>query len=393
VCPPPAATGFVGNNCFGPVATPCFGMGGENNKYNMDTEDRAPLPKGSAIWECANARGHLASPFQLTEAIQKGIGTGSGQWLHTSDDVNAGANVVLSWTVPAQFAFRYNGNVNAISNSGQLQTARPFRCVGPNFASGTHPATVPNEWTAPVPGYKGETRDSTAVGFAAALDACWNRGGHLPTATESGELALLGLTGGTNVFLWTSDQTGHDGVNFTVAVARWNAAEPPVYAGGADYSWAHKHEGNPVRPHRCVYYPVDAAYNGPQPASCSGGCSMFTLPGTSGAKMWLDGTNRAAAPIATAIDTCRQAGGHLPSERDLAEAIRHGLAGGAGPGGWIYAAELEMGNSAADINIGVVQWTQTTPAFDDSYPTYSTWVAPYEPAGRPFRCFWTNELR
>lgn len=384
VCPPPPASAFVGNNCYGPVGTPCYGLG----KYDLDTEDRAALHKGGAIFECQASRGHLASPIQLTEAIQQGIGNGSGQWLHTSDEVRYDLDAVLSWTTPATFSFRYTGNPNALSWS-QADTFRPFRCAGVNLTAGTHPATVPDEFVGPVPGYKGETKDTAAAAYAAAADACWARGGHLPTTAEIAELVLQGLPAGSGTELWTSDQTGYNGTNFTVSTVKWTGTVPALRLSyPADVTWIYKHQGNPTRPFRCIYYPVDTTYTGPAASSCSGGCTQLALPGTSGAKMWLDSSDRAGALAGPAIDTCRNAGGHLATERDLTEAIRHGLPNGSGA--FIFTADPEIGTSD-NLLMGVVKWTGSAPGFDDSFPNFSTWDYPYN--AHAFRCVWTNELR
>jgi hypothetical protein len=62
VCPPPLPNAYVGNNCFGKPGQGCYALGGEGSKYNLDAQDRAPLSKGSAIWECAFHRGRLPRP-------------------------------------------------------------------------------------------------------------------------------------------------------------------------------------------------------------------------------------------------------------------------------------------------------------------------------------------
>ena len=389
VCAPPLPDAYVGGNCFGPVGQGCYGMDGEGDKYNMDMQDRAPLSKGAAIWECAFYRGHLATPIQYAEAILKGIGPGSGQWLHTADENHHQYDSLVNWTDPASWVFQYTGNSNAMSYS-DTTAIRPFRCVGTNFDPGTHPATVADEWVGPRSDYKGETADTPTADWATSHDNCFARGGHLPRATELGELISQGLPNGTDSWLWTSDQNGYNGTDFLASVKKWSGVDTThQYAYPPDLSWDYKYKSYP---HRCIYYPVDTAYAGPQASDCAGGCFTVTLPGSSGAKMWLDSFDRAPpATVLAAIDVCRQAGGHLASERDLTEAIRQGLPNGTNQ--HLQTSDVENGTQGS-ILVGVVRWTGTETTFPDLYggtPNYATWGWPYE--AKPFRCMWTNELR
>jgi hypothetical protein len=371
VCPPPLPKAYVGNNCFGKAGEACYALSGDGDKYNLDAQDRAPLSKGAAIWECSFHRGHLPAPYRYAEAILQGIGTGSDQWLHTADEVYLQYDAVIRWSDPAGFVFEYTGGGNAIS-WGDTTTFRPFRCLGTNFDAGP---------------YVGEPSDSEPAGWAAAHDACLARGRHLPRATELGELIGQGLTGGTGSWLWTSDQTGWNDSGFLVAVKRWTEVEPMhQYAHPTDLSWDYRTSSYP---YRCISYPIDSGYAGPEASDCAGEC--FTLKvGSSAATLWLDSFDRAPpATVLGAIDGCRQLGGHLASERDLTEAIRSGLPNGSGQ--WIHTSDLELGTGGS-LNVGVVKWTGTDTGFDDQYDSgYSTWSQPQDL--RPYRCVWTNELR
>lgn len=389
VCPPPLPKAYVGGNCFGPVASACYGLDSDNKRYNVDQQDRPLLTKGGAIWECAFYRGHLARPLQLAEAIQQGIGQGSNTWLHTADDVHYSYDALLSWKDNATWVFQYIGAMNAMSWSGTTDL-RPFRCAGVNYDAGTHP-TVPDEFVGPLGGYKGETKDSAAaVSWVEAHDTCFARGGHLPTSTELGELIQQGLPGGSGTWLMTSDQVGWNGSGFLVAVKRWTGTEPShPYAYPTDLSWDYRHQTNKFR---CIYYPVDTAFAGPPATACNGGpCFTVTLGGTSGAKMWIDALDRAPpAKVTDAVNACRKAGGRLPSERDLTEAIRQGLPNGGTKD--ILTSDAEIGDgSNSGLLVGVVKWSGVDKSFTDQYATYSTWGWPQNAI--PYRCMWTNELR
>ncbi len=388
VCPPPQPSAYVGGNCYGPSGQACYALDTEGKRYNMDVQDRAPLPTGSAIWECGFYRGHLPRLSQYAEAILQGIGAGSNAWLQTSDTVRNDLNAVVSWSDPTAWKYQYIANTNAASWAA-MTDLRPFRCIGVNYDAGTHPATVPNEYVGPLGGYKGETQDTGAAAWADAQDACVSRGGHLPMAAELDELVTQGLPNGGGANLWTADQDGYNGVQFLVEVVMWNAVDTATpFSSPASVTWMYRTSaGNPFR---CIFYPVDSSYQGPANSDCAGGCTVLPLPGSSGAKMWIDSFDRAPpATLQDATNACRQKGGHLASERDLTEAIRQGLPNGSGT--WILTSDAELGSGTTGWNVGAVKWSGTDTAFTDQYSTYSTWAAPQNPI--PYRCVWTNELR
>ena len=262
VCPPPLPTVYVGNNCFGPTATPCFELEGEGDRYHMDTQDRAPLSKGGAIWECNFYRGRLARPIQYAEAIQQGIGAGSNEWLQTADDVRNDLTSLVSWSDPATWVFEYTGGKGALTWATPTDF-RPFRCIGTNFDSGTHPGSVANEYVGPKSRFKGETVDDAVVAFVDAHDACWDRGGHVPFSGEIAQLVIDGLPGGTGAWQWSSDQVGYESGNgnFLIAIKRWTEVElGHQYAYSTDLTWSWRYD---TRAFRCIYYPIDESYAGP----------------------------------------------------------------------------------------------------------------------------------
>lgn len=388
VCPPPLPNAYVGANCFGPSGTACAALNMDDKKLAIDTQDRPLLPKSSAIWECAFNRGHLASPARLFQAIGQGVGNGSSAngsnvYVHTSDDIRSDRDLVLRWLDPKTFV------ANTGLSTGATTDLRPFRCVGPGYDAGTHPATFSDEFVGPLGGLKGEKTDSTAASWAAAASACWGKGGHVASATELAELASQGLTG-ANAWLWGADESSIVLTSATLQAYRWNAIANPTYASGVDLGSLVKTTTNAFR---CVYYPVDATYTGPQSSDCTGGCKALALPGSSGAKVWVDELDRAAASLDAAIAACRTAGGSLPRGRDYVELVRAGLGNGSNAYLWssdfvYYQPSTLVGPQLA---VHAPRWSAIDANFSDAWTTYAG-AYPLTTT-RPFRCMWTNELR
>jgi hypothetical protein len=361
---------FGDGRCHGPPSSPCFTIG----RLHVDNRDRPALRKSAAIWECAAEHAHLADPATLVEALQQGL-LGSNAFLHTADQSRYDLSTTMRWSVASWVG---NGNVSY----ADATTPAPFRCAGWSFATGTHPATIAGEFVGPRGGYKGESADTAATTWAEAHDACTVRGGHLARSAELGELIMAGLPSGTDTNLWSADEVGYDGNQFLASVLRWSAVDvryPYEYTGSGVVTWAYKTGSLPFR---CIYYPIDAAYQAP--ATCNGGCFVVTLPGPTPGVMWFDSVDRGTTLWETAIDACRREGGHLPSERDFAEAIRAGLPNGTSPS-WLMTSDLAMTNNH------VVRWTGVEPAYTDQYSTYMSWAGPT--TAYSYRCMWTNELR
>jgi hypothetical protein len=377
VCPAPLPPTYTGLNCHGPAGQGCYGVDGEGNHYNIDVQDRPRLPKGSAIWECAFYKGRLAEVLRLSEAIQQGLGNGANTEIFVADDALNTQSTTVIWSGSSgTFAL----------NAGGYSSFLPFRCAGLDIEP---TASAAGQFTAPFAGKASESADTATALWAAANDACWAKGGHVPTA---GELALLiqqGLPDGTNAWLWTSDQsTFNSGTQFIVQEVRWTGTPNAFLYSTNDVAWVTK---SSTRPFRCIYYPIDTGYTGPTTSQCSGGggCQEFTLPGGSGAKLWVDSFDRApAVPFAQAVDACRQVGGHLASERDYLETIRAGLANGTNA--WNYTSDVGLGASTTGVRANVVRWTGVDTAFTDLYSTYNSWSQLV--TVRAYRCAWTNQL-
>jgi hypothetical protein len=370
VCPAAVPRHFAGARCNGPAGSECF----KHGAYHIDTEDRPPLRKSAAIQECANEYAHLIDVPLLGAAIGAGL-PGSNAFIGTADGSRYDLTTTVRWS---SATWELAGN---ISNAAH-QTPMPFRCAGPATRVSPTTTPAPNPFLPKQSSYKGESADQPTATWAAAHDACWLRGGHLPRAAELAELIGQGLPAGSGADLWTADQLGYDGNQFLAAVLRWTGFDrrfPFEYTGAADQSatWVYKTTSHP---YRCIYYPIDPAFT--PPATCNGGCNVRSA-GSPAVTIFFDQNDRPAATIGSAIRDCAATGGYLASERDLTEAIRDGLPNGSGS----YLNTWDVGQG----NVTIVNWSGVNRAFDDQYSSFMTWDSPATP--RPYRCMWTNELR
>ncbi len=397
VCPGPQPISFGGNNCNGPPGGGCFPLSTGNGRYQIDVEDRPALPKGSAVWECTFNHGHLASLTTLVEAVDQGIPNGTNTWLYSADDSGQARSTLFKWSGNGA-GWMLPENLN----SDARHVAYGFRCTGVDYVTPPNPNTIGGSFVGPRSRYTADSADTAQEIWIDIHDGCWDRGGHVPTTAELVELIQQGLPGSSAAHLWTSDQNGHhpDPDDFLVGVVRWTDTQlrfPYLFADGAanEVSWAVKNPnlgpdlGAVPRGTRCIYYPIDDEYTGPDESDCSGGCMALPLPGNvMTPKLWLDQANRGPADFEGALRGCRAAGGHLASERDMLEAIRQGLPNDP-IGEWLYTSEL--GSEGTTPLPTIVAWTNTAPDFGDQYPAEMTWS--FLTTERPYRCMWTNEIR
>jgi hypothetical protein len=377
-CPPALPKAYVASKCFGPTGAGCFTLKDEDSRRNVDVDDRPSLPKAGALWECGFYGGHLPRTLDLAEAIQQGIGPGSNMWLQSADEVGGEASALARWTDGSKFVFHTTTDGSESLSLQDDLTPAPFRCAGSNVAA--EPSTI-------------AAADSPQATFIDATDQCVKSGGHVPAAGELGELIVGGLAGGTNNLVWTSDETGTDNTDLTVAVVKWT--DTSFLAGPPDVASERKSAN--MHPYRCIRYPVDASYGGPPASSCAApgfgtgsACFALTVSSSSGAMIWVDSFDRPQATATAAIDACRRAGGHLPSARDLTEAIRAGLPNGQDA--FLHTSDLvRSAVGAASLSVSLVKWRAIQPAFDDSAPTYAG--TGRDEDLRPYRCVWTNEVR
>ena len=382
-------TWFAGNHCYGPPGSGCWVRKSEGSRYNMDRWDRPAVTYNTAVRECAFYRAHLPSELELTEEIRRGLPDGTNSWVwssdgqgYYSDQFRAGT---VRWTgVETSFKDYYSADATwAIKNGSTL---RRFRCVGVRYDSGDHPNAIAGQWVGTSTRLKSTATDRPAKSWIAAVDTCWDGGGHLPTSRDLHELISEGLPNGTNQWLWTSDQHGHYSSTFRVGVSRWsgvNKSFTDYYS--SDATWKNRDSG--TNAFRCVYYPVDTAYTGP--SSCNGGCYSSVRNGN--VKVWTDKTDRPAAYYVDAVHACLTAKGHLASFRDMAELIRDGLPNGSN--NWAWTSDQE-GYNGTQFLVGIVRWAGTKTSWTGVYSTYSSWR--YKSTNsykQPYRCVWTNELR
>ncbi|WP_255636740.1 MXAN_6577-like cysteine-rich protein [Hyalangium versicolor] len=394
VCPSASAPeSFSGNACFGSPGKGCFALKEGGGRYNMDGVDRPLLSKNGAVWECTYQRAHLADYGTYVAAIVAGLPGGNASWYHTGDDARSSKDVLIKWT-GVQKSWIASGNTTAST----LTASRSFRCVGVNYAAGTHPNTVVGEFVGLRSGYKGEGSNPVQAVWEVAHDTCWNRGGHLPRSTELAALIQEGLPNGDNSWLWTSDQAGYNGTQFLAMTLRWSGSNKLFGYYNSDYvSTVYKTGTPPDRPFRCIYYPLDAQYAGPAEQSCQGGCMRFQLSGATPAVVWMDMKDRSLATLEGAMSSCSALGGRLASSRDHTEAIRHSLPNGSGQ--YLLTSDLTYDDRSTTQTpvpyVSILKWTAVNTGFNDQYSAYSTWgVIPTATAStRPYRCMWTNELR
>jgi hypothetical protein len=375
VCPAPLAKTFSGNHCNGDPGNACF----EINGYHVDTKDRPAVRKSAALRECLADRARLVDTPLLAAAISAGL-PGTNTFVATADQASYLGSTRLRW-----MAAPWDPNTNVDTVDGRSMS--PFRCAAPKIAHSPNPNPITNAFVPTGGKFTGEMNDNATLAWAAAHDACFARGGHLPRAAELAELVMSGMPNGSGAQLWTSDQNGFNGTQFLATTLRWVGLDTRysyVYLGNANQTqtWDYKTGSFPFR---CIWYPIDPAYVPPE--SCEGGCFEVTLPGATSAKMWFDSTDRAASTMGPAFDTCRMAGGYLASERDLTEAIRAGLPNGtaAMTPPWVWTSDFGQNNAS------VIRWTNTETAFTDQYATYASWAGLTNVYR--YRCMWTNELR
>lgn len=385
VCPPPRPAAFTGSACFtSKVADGCAALGG-NASFNFDGENRTPLPRGAAMYECALAGGELPSAERLAAAFQEGLPNTTGDALHTADDIGAaGAEAAATYGTPPTFT------------SASSTDWRPFRCFGPTAAGAA--ATVANGFREP----RGERvmdadPDHAVTTYTASLFDCLSRGGHLPTGTELATFAIQGLpAGATTGARWTSDQTDTTAVeSFAWSGTAYWPIDPDLATTTAttngvtfDQTTATRAAKTATLPYRCVYYGVESTFIPPSSTACGTGGCLEVVVGTGSAaraRIWFQKSPRGGSggdTYASAIKYCADLGGRLPSVRDYVEAIHAGL---NDTGIALLTSDLVTGPNARTLS-----WSGTYPSDADPSPS-SVPVA--TAVGVNYACMWTNEIR
>jgi hypothetical protein len=391
VCAPPPTPGYGGADCIGSAKAECAEFTREGKTYLIDKVDRALLPAGPAEWECQFSGGTLPATDTYVDLMTRasGIGTGNNAWHHTSDQARYEANMVVAWGNEGSWV----PNTSTFSWS-YFYTPRTFRCMGPKGGVPAVSSAKPADAFV-IPGTNNALDAANRGGstFQGALDTCVALGGHLPITNDIFDGIIAGLGGGSNSWLWTSDQTAYNGTNFTVGLISWPGVARRfqyVYSGALGaVTWTYKHDAQ-LNAFRCGYPAVDTAYTGPTAAQCyTLPCQKFQTGGAGSGALWMDKLDRPASNWPAAISVCQQAGGRVASERDYAEAVRQGLGGGGGA--LVWTSDSSGYTEPPYSYVHVVKWSGTAQSFDDTYSTYMTWD--YPTASHPFRCAFTNEYR
>jgi hypothetical protein len=370
MCPGPVPPGFGSGDCLGSLGNECFALQLGDSSYHLDRADRPLMPKTSAMFECGFGAGRLATAAELVGAIGLGLPNGSDVHVFISDEESAAKSAVLRWL---EGSTDWNPQSGSIHARPQLDFL-PGRCIGPSIDPGPHPNPVPAQFVSRT-GRKMDGDDSAPLSYDQAIDACWLRGGHLPSATELVELIMEGMPGGSGLMLHTAD---HASAGDAVGV-RWSGVAVR-FEYGSDVDSSPK---TSKRPYRCIYYPIDPNYAGPPGAQCAE-CTRFDLSG--GAAVWVDKADRGPAVGGTAARDCAKQGGRLTSVRDLLEVIPRGLpVTGTGFMDTLeIVSDVTAGNWLLQPQATLVKTAPNDPA---------SYEFTQKGATRAYRCLWTNEVR
>jgi hypothetical protein len=376
---------FAGNHCYGPPGAECYTSTDPNHRYNIDKYDRPLLTYMGAVDECNFYHATLAATWEYAELAPHapGLPNGSNNWLWTSDSTRYDAVDLVRWS-GTDLAYAANGA--NVSYAQRTPGSYRFRCLGVNFAAGTHPNTVAGEVVAEETYLKSESADRPKSQMSDAITTCFNAGGHLPLEREWMTLVRAGLPAGSNTWLWSADASRAE----YTQVVLWKDIDLS-FTGyySANSTWADRAPTNQY-PYRCAYYPFDAAFSGPEDGKCVVGapCYVTEKGGDEKALMWADPTDRAPLSYMAAVQTCYGLGGHLSSFRDLFELIRDGLPQGSGT--WVWTTDGAGDNG---LYVMVVKWVGVDKAYIGTNPTYASYSDKNASTSRPYRCVWTNELR
>jgi len=128
-------SGPVPSQCAGNF--PCFeitkGTGTNQLKIWADSIDRSTVNYSTAVQNCLDQGGRLASVRQMTELIRSGLPNGDADWIWTSDAANEGPSqsMVVKWNgTETDFSPVYNAGMTWKSKSSS--TTNQYRCIWTN---------------------------------------------------------------------------------------------------------------------------------------------------------------------------------------------------------------------------------------------------------------------
>lgn len=380
VWPNNTANWFTGNHCYGEPESECYLTGPASKRYNIDKLDRPAVPYVAALDECNFYNASVPTQLDFAEAITDGLPNGSNQYLHTSDATRYDINNIVRWT---NVQLDYTDTGSFVTWTGRSSAYR-FRCIGVNYNAPKSEVTIPNPYVAPSLRIVSTMNDAPATSLAQAASLCYASGGHVAMERDYAELVRSGMPNGSNTWLWTGDYSRYD----IAQVIRWTGIDKDYTDYYSTYATWQTIKGS-SSPYRCVYYPVDASYQGPPSCTTNFPCVVTALGnGPVQSKTWFDPVDRPPVNYITAVKTCKSVGGRLPTARDYLEHIRNGLSNGST--NWVWTSD-QVGDGGQ--NVEVIKWNAAEPAFDGTYSTYATNSDKGATTNRPYRCIWSNELR
>lgn len=226
---------------------------------------------GASASLCWGLGGHLAHERDLMELIRhglpNGVGTGSNDWVWTSDRSHYDRTNVVRWsaidTAFTDFSSNYTYYASLLSSGGAptLYYRCAFYPLDPDFGApaatdcfGGTPCFQASTGGASKRDYWADAADRPKATWISAVKECNKVRGRLPNQAQMTELIRAGLVAGSNQWLWTSDLTVMDGYTSSSALTvRWDgtaATFGPLYQGPASsMSLAGTSELN----YRCVW--------------------------------------------------------------------------------------------------------------------------------------------
>ncbi len=373
---------FAGNACMGEPGDGCWDhVAYGSGQMVMDKMERPPVTYVAAVDECAFVNAHVPQQLDYAENISNGLPNGTNNWHWTSDAARYDWNNVVRWN---GVDLSYDESV-IYASAGVRTSAFRFRCVGVNYAAGSYPQAVANEFVAPQTQIKVSDVATTVATFGDSVNGCFTQGGHMAHSRDMMELVRAGMTSGPGVnYLWLSDRSRYD----TSLITRWTGTDLLYNGSYSEYTtWDLVNLATQYQ-HRCAFYPVDNTYTHPPDNQCNPSgipCQTFDQ----GASMLaVDTIDRPATTYIGAVQGCLAVGGRLPSTQQLTEAIRAGLGNGSNTFLWTSDGMFD-GSTYASI----LQWIGTDPGYSPIYSANASW-GNKNPAStqNPYRCVWTNQL-
>ena len=364
VCPDPAPT-FSGGDCAGDSDPFCTTL---SSGYVIDGDNRFPLPRAAAIAECAVVNAALPYADQLVAAV--------------STELTIPQNV---WLADVGFDPVYLSGGSASPLEEELNTPYAFRCMAPSIEGASTSAPNPVFGT-PQSRFLIETDDRPAGELQAAIEACFDDGGHLATNAEIAEALSLGYDAPSSADTWVGDAGGvwtYPNMTFDVmqSAAAW--VDSPVDMSAIDYLRVASADAIDTGPARCIYYRIDRGFNSAT-LPCNGGCFQLSV-GTTDATIWIDSNARPAGDWQDAVVDCANDGGRLASVRDLRESIANGLTG-ADDVHWTADVVRDRLSNFTTIDFTAIA-TMVVPS-SGPVPDHDIFAG-----ANVHRCVWTNELR